>query len=139
MSKFLLASMLVLMYTKTPSKIEPLGVVVAQPSTIEKIVTASMDAGLPPQIALDRFWHESKWVHAVDGVILRGDHGQDCGIAQLRERWTPGACSMTEDESIHEGVRQLATYWRRFHSERLTRIAYVSGLSVALRHKRDRP
>ncbi len=135
MSKFLLASMLVLLYTKTPSKIEPLGVVTAQPSTIEKIVTASMDAGLPPQIALDRFWHESRWRHTVDGIILR-NNTHDCGIAQLNERFNPKACSMSEDQSIHEGVRQLATYWRLFHSERLARIAYVSGLSVALRHRK---
>lgn len=135
MTKFLLASMLVLMYTKHPAKIEPLGPVIVQPSTIEKIVTASMDVGLPPHIALDRFWHESRWRHIVDGKVLR-NNVHDCGIAQLQERFNPGACSMTEDQSIHEGVRQLSSYWNRFHSERLTRIAYVSGLSVALRSKR---
>ncbi len=136
MIKFMIAATVALgVYAHIPQPEVMICPAVRIHSTVERIVSASMDAGLPPHIALDRFWHESRWRHTVDGKILR-DNGQDCGIAQLRERWTPGACSMTEDESIHEGVRQLAGYWREFHDERLTRIAYVAGASVARKARR---
>ncbi len=135
MTRFLAASIVALgVYAHIPQPEIMIIPAVRIPSTIERIVSASMDAELPPHIALDRFWHESRWRHIVDGKILR-NNGHDCGIAQLSLRWNPGACDMTEDQSIREGVRQLAGYWREFHDERLVRISYTAGESVARRSR----
>lgn len=101
------------------------------PSTEERIAFAAVDAGLPPRIALARFWEESRYRHVdEDGNVLRGSL-DDCGIAQLRERFFPGSCSMTEDESIQAGVELMAEYWEEFHSARLVHLAYKAGPAAA--------
>lgn len=98
-------------------------------STVERIVLAASDAGLPPRIAVLRFWHESRWQHMRSGRVI--ESMGNCGIAQLNRRYTKGACSMTEEQSIREGVRQLAGYWREFGSVGLTVTAYTKGPGVA--------
>ncbi len=98
-------------------------------SVVERIVLAAADAGLPPRIAVLRFWYESRWRHTdASGYILESNG--NCGIAQLNRRYTRAACAMTEEESIREGVRQLAGYQREF-GERLALIAYTHGPSIA--------
>lgn len=101
------------------------------PDITQRVIQAALDAGLPPEIALQRFWAESRFIHSKDGLIVKSLG--NCGIAQLNETFNPGACSMTEDESIREGVRQLAEYWREFGDERRVVTAYVQGISAARR------
>lgn len=99
------------------------------PDISQRIIFPALDQELPPDIALIRFWEESRWTHMRDGAVIESNG--NCGIAQLNAKYNPGACQMTETESIHEGVRQLADYWREFEDRRLVMIAYTAGPAVA--------
>ena len=103
------------------------------PDVTQRIIMAAADAGLPPRIALLRFWHESRWKHSNLGKVIESQG--NCGISQLNRKYTRNACLMTEAESIREGVRQLAGYWSEFGDERLVVLAYVSGPTVARRRR----
>jgi Transglycosylase SLT domain len=97
------------------------------PQTVpEMLIRESELQGLPPMIALKVAWRESRWT---DVVSPSGDSG----VMQLNPRYFREAPQMTREQNIHAGVCLLAKYWREYHDERLTWIAYNRGPAAAAR------
>ena len=114
---------------EVPTRVQPLH---------ERIVIASLEAGLPPQIALDTAWRESRWIHIRDGRVLADPDHRAFGLFGLNKTYYPGAARMSEDEAIQQGVAHLARLWRKYRSERLVHLAYLHGESWVLAHANTR-
>lgn len=86
----------------------------------EQIVEAALAEGIPPQLAINTAWRESRFRNVVSRT-------HDFGPLQLNDKSFPGAARMTMAQNIRAGVAYLAVGWRRYHSERLAWIAYNQG------------
>ena len=90
-------------------------------SVEEQLVKEATAQGLPPHIALNIAWEESRFQEH----IVSKTH--DYGVMQLNRYYYPTAPGMTTEENIKAGVSLLAKYWKQSHSERLTAMAYRCG------------
>lgn len=94
------------------------------PTVEERLVSESTAQGLPPHIALNVAWEESRFQ---EHVVSRT---HDYGVMQLNRRYFPAAPRMTTDQNIEAGVALLAKYWKQSHDEKLTGRAYRYGPKV---------
>ena len=90
-------------------------------SVEEQLVKEATAQGLPPHIALNVAWEESRFQEH----IVSKTH--DYGVMQLNQHYYPTAPGMTTEENIRAGVSLLAKYWKLSHSETLTARAYRYG------------
>jgi soluble lytic murein transglycosylase-like protein len=90
-------------------------------SVEEQLVKEATAQGLPPHIALNVAWEESRFQEH----IVSKTH--DYGVMQLNRYYYPAAPGMTTEENIRAGVSLLAKYWKQTHSEKLTAMAYRRG------------
>ena len=90
-------------------------------SVEERLIKEATAQGLPPHIALNVAWEESRFQEHVVSKT------HDYGVMQLNQRYFPTAPGMTTEENIRAGVALLAKYWKQSHSERLTALAYRYG------------
>jgi soluble lytic murein transglycosylase-like protein len=95
-----------------------------RPSIEERLVRESTAQGLPPHIALNLAWEESRFQ---EHIVSRT---RDYGVMQLNLRYFPTAPQMTTDQNIAAGVALLTKYWRQSHDERLAKTAYRHGPKV---------
>lgn len=93
------------------------------------LIRLSIAEGLPPSIALNRAWLESRFRPGL--VSATGDHG----VMQLNQRYFPAAPRMTVEENLTAGVHLLARYWHCYRDPRLVHIAYRRGPAAAGRCK----
>ncbi|MEO8098490.1 MAG: hypothetical protein ABI811_12380 [Acidobacteriota bacterium] len=112
---------------EVPPRVQPLH---------ERIVIASLEAGLPPQIALDTAWRESRWIHVRNGRVLTDPNHVSFGLFGLNHSYYPDASHMSEGEAIHAGVEHLARLWRTYRSARLVHLAYLHGENWVRAHQR---
>lgn len=90
-------------------------------SVEELLVREATDQGLPPHIALNVAWQESRFQE--HKVSLTHDYG----VMQLNKLFYPTAPQMTTEENVRAGVALLAKYWKQSHDERRTGQAYRYG------------
>jgi soluble lytic murein transglycosylase-like protein len=90
-------------------------------SVEEQLIKEATAQGLPPHIALNVAWEESRFQEH----IVSKTH--DYGVMQLNRHYYPAAPGMTTEENIRAGVSLLAKYWKQSHSEKLTTRAYRYG------------
>ena len=83
---------------------------ISQPVQLDvarEIVAASFAAGIPPDIALETGWRESRFFP--DYVSRTRDYGP----LQVNARWTPEIVRQTTAQRIATGVRILAEAFRK--------------------------
>lgn len=99
----------------------------------DQIILESMEQGLPPHIALNTAWRESRFINS--GKPSRTN---DWGLMQLHFPLYPTAPKMTNAENIRAGVALLEKYWLVCHNEALTWGAYHDGPKALYRKKVSR-